>query len=259
MSASSLTSFIDIVYAGPQEFFKNYLLQAPREPESESLAFGNLIHQVFETVTNKGISDEEAVQLFLSELEKHDLPSDTKQKLREKGPIDLAISLKEFSKILRQGKAEVNLGPEKLVISGVPVVGKIDHILIDEDSKTIEIFDYKTGGYRKEGWRSHATLYKYMLQLGFYKLLLNNSPTYSKYKINKAHILFVSPDNDGLVHDKVYEFNIDEEKQLLKLMQCVYHQIISLEFIDDPELFLPANNKLGLRDIKKFIELLLAK
>ena len=259
MSASSLTSFIDIVYAGPQEFFKNYVLHAPRDPDTESLAFGNLIHKTFETITNKKISDDEAVQLFLDELEKYELSTETKQKIREKGPADLAISLKEFGSILRQGKAEVNFGPEKLIINGVPVVGKIDHISVNDETKTVEIYDYKTGGYHKEKWQSHATLYKYMLQLGFYKLLLNNSPTYKKYKVEKAHILFVTPDKDNLVYDKVYEFNDSDEKELQELMQAVYSQITTLGFIDNPEIFIEADNNLGLKDIKNFIALLLAK
>ena len=259
LSASSLTSFIDIVYAGPQEFFKNYVLNAPREPETEALAFGTLIHKVFETVTNKQISDEDAIELFIKELDKRELSSEIKQKIREKGPVDLAVSLKEFGAILRQGKAEINLGPEKIIVNGVPVVGKIDHMIIDEENKTIEIYDFKTGGYHKEKWQSHATLYKYMLQLGFYKLLLNNSPTYKKYKIMKAHILFVTPDKDGLVYDKEYSFNEEDEKSLIKIISAVYNQIISLSFIDDQEVFVSPDSSLGLKEIKKFIELLLAK
>ena len=259
MSASSLTSFIDIVYAGPQEFFKNYILQAPREPETEALAMGNLIHATFEAVTKQSLDDAAAVEFFLNELDKKDLPAETKQMIREKAPGELAITLDAFGEKLRQGKAEVNLAPDKLTIVGVPVTGKIDHILINEDAKTIEIYDFKTGGYHKEKWQSHATLYKYMLQLGFYKLLLNNSPTYRKYKIEKAHILFVTPDKDGQVYDKVYEFNEAEEQALIDLMRVVYQQIVSLRFVDDEELFVAPDAKKGLKDIKKFIELLLAK
>lgn len=258
MSASGLTSFIDIVYAGPQEFFKNYILGAPREPETEALAFGNLIHETFEAITNKGLSDEKAVELFLTELDKRELSVEISQKIREKGPADLAISLKEFGDILRQGKAEVNFGPEKLAIEGVPVTGKIDHIIINENEKTIEIYDFKTGGYHKEKWQSHATLYKYMLQLEFYKLLLNNSPTYAKYKVKKAHILFVTPDRDGLVYDKIYEFNQDEEAELVSLLKAAYKLISTLSFMEIPEIFVSANNSLGLKDIKEFIKLLLA-
>ena len=259
MSASALTLFIDVAYAGPQEFFKNYILQAPREPETEALAIGNLVHTVFEAVTNKGLTDEEATELFLAELESKDLPVEVKQKIREKGPADLMVALGEFGKVLRAGKAEVNLAPEKLVINGVPVTGKIDHILINDEAKTIEIYDFKTGGYHKEKWQSHATLYKYMLQLGFYKLLLNNSPTYAKYRVERAHILFVTPDKDGEVYDKVYEFNEAEEKLLLDLMRAVYNEVVSLEFMENPKIFVAADNSKGLKDIKEFIELLLAK
>ena len=259
MSASSLTSFIDIVYAGPESFFKSYVLQAPREPETEALAYGDLVHKTFEKVTNSGISNEKAIDFFLAELEKKDLSSEITQKIREKGPTDIAVALEKFSNILRNGKAEVNLGPEKLSIEGVPVTGKIDHILIDERAKTIEIFDFKTGNYHKERWQSHATLYKYMMQLQFYKLLLNASPTYSKYKIEKAHILFVTPDNDAEVYDKIYEYNDDDEQQVKNLIKAVYKMVSSLEFMNDSEIFLAPNNSLGIKDIKKFITLLLAK
>ena len=259
MSASALTSFIDIVYAGPEEFFKRTILKAPGEPESEAIVFGDLVHKTFEMVTNKKLSAEKAVEFYLAELEKKDLPVEIIQKIREKGPADLVVALKEFDEILKVGKAEVNLGYEKIVINGVPVTGKIDHILIDEEKKTIEIFDFKTGNFHKEKWQSHATLFKYMLQLEFYKLLLNNSPTYKKYKIEKAHILFVTPDKDGEVYDKVYEYNDDDEKMILALMDAVYQQVVSLNFISDPEIFRSADDKLGLKDIKEFIALLLAK
>ncbi len=259
MSATSLTTFIDIVYAGPEEFFKREILRVPSEPETEALAFGNLVHKTFEAVTNDGLSDDEAIKYFLAELEKKELESEVMRRLREKGPADLAVSLERFGAILRTGKAEVNLRPENLTVAGVPVTGAIDHIVIDEKSKTIEIYDFKTAGYHKEKWQSHATLYKYMLQLLFYKLLLNNSPTYRKYKVTRAHILFVVPDKDGEVYDKPYDFEEEAETELIKLIQSVYRQVETLAFMDDPEIFLPANPNLKLADIKQFIKLLLAK
>ena len=90
--------------------------------------------------------------------------------------------------------------------------------------------------------------------------LLNNSPTYSKYKVTKAHILFVTPDKkDNIVHDKAYEFSDEMNKTLKSLIKIVYNLITTLDFIDDKEVFVPANPTLKLKDIKKFIELLLAK
>ncbi len=259
MSASSLTSFIDVCYAGPQEFFKNYVLKAPSEPETEELALGNLIHATFEKITNCRLTDAEAVKFFLSELENRDLPAETVRVLRERGPVALAAALARFGDIIREGQAEVNLAPEKLVINDVPVTGKIDHIIIDKKARTLTIFDYKTGGYHKEKWRSHATLYKYMLQLGFYRLLLKNSAEFRKYKIEKAAILFVVPDNDGEVHMREYEFNDEDEQELLELMKAVYQLVVSLDFIDDPEIFVAPDKDKGLKGINEFIALVLAK
>ncbi len=260
LSATALTSFIDIVYAGPESFFNSNILRAPAEPATESIIFGNLIHATFEKVTNSNITDEEAIQFFLDELEKTSMEPEVMNQLREKGPHDLLISLKKFGKILRQGKAEVNLSHEKLSIDGVPIIGTIDHIVIDEESKTIEIYDYKTGKFHAEKWDSQPALYKYRLQLGFYKLLLNLSPTYSKYKVEKAHILFVVPDRkDEEVHDKIYEFNEKEEEELIKLIKTVYSRVKTLDFLDDPELFISADKNKGIKDIKEFKDLLLQK
>ena len=259
LSASSLTSFIDIVYAGPVEFFKQQILRAPREPATEQIIFGDLIHKTFEKVTNDKISDEKAIEFFLSELDKTAVEPEVAAALRERGPKDLAVSLAAFRNVLNSGKAEVNLSPEKLAMEGVPLTGKIDHITVDDINKTIEIYDFKTGNYHKEKWDSKPTLFKYMLQLGFYRLLLNLSPTYSKYRIEKAHILFVTPDKDGEVHDKIYEFNAADEELLIKLIKSVHQHITSLDFLDDPQLFIEPDDSRGIKDIKKFIELMLAK
>lgn len=259
MSASSLTNFIDVSYGGPRDFFKKTILRAPDEPATEPIIFGNLIHATFERVTNSGISDDEAIKFFLEELEKAEIEPEMREKLRDKGVSDLTISLKTFGKILRAGKAEVDLAPEKLSVEGVPILGKIDHININEAEKTIEIYDFKTSNYHKEKWDSKPGLLKYTLQLGFYKLLLNLSPTYSKYKIERAHILFVTPDKDDEVHDKVYEFTDAEEKSLIELIKAVYNQVKTLDFLDDPELFIEPNENATAKDIKAFIDLVKSK
>ena len=259
MSASALTSFIEIRYDGPQNFFKNYILAAPMGPETEQMVFGNLMHLVFQKVTDDGLDLDAAMGLYLTELEKSDLSSEAKKKLRERGPLCIEKTLDRFGDVIRSGKAEVNFAPEKIVINGVPVTGKIDHIAIDHAAKTIEVYDFKTGGYHKEKWKSHASLLQYMLQLLFYKMLLNNSREYREYKVTRGHILFVAPDKDGEIHDKVYDYDMEDEAKFLKLLKAVYDSVISLNFMDDPEIFIAADEKYTLADIKKFIELMLAK
>ena len=229
------------------------------ESETEAMVYGNLVHKVFENVTKNKLSNEQALQYFVDELEKADLTTEVLQKMREKGVSDISIVLNTFGNILRNGKAEINFAPEKLSIKGVPVTGKIDHLTIDDEEKTIEIYDFKTSGYHKEKWQSHTTLYKYMLQLMFYKLLLNNSSLYKNYKVKRAHILFVTPDKDGEVYDKVYEFSEDDEKKLIKLMQSIYQSVTTLSFIDDNQIFISADKTKNIKDIKRFVDLLLEK
>ena len=259
MSSSALTTFIDIIYSGPETFFRGYVMGL-REPKTEAMAFGTLIHKVLEKVTNEGISDEEAVKYYLDELEKQDIEADDKVLLREKGVLSLEASLKRFACVVRTGKAELNFNTEHLVVNGVPVVGVIDHLVIDEKTKTIEVYDYKTGGYHPESWQSHPTLFMQMLQLLFYKMLLNNSREYSKYKVTQGHILYVvkSPE-DGLVHQKTYVFNEKDEKMFMELLVTVYNMVKSLDFLDDPEVFIKSDRSRNMKAIKDFIALLLAK
>ena len=261
LTASDLTTFIDIAYAGPMEFFKNRVLKVPPEPSTTEMNYGNLIHATFEKVTKENLDDAAAIDFYKAEAIKLPIPSHDTNELIEKGAYSLEIALKSFHDILHAKKAgaEVDFHSEHLSINGVPITGKIDHININEDDKTIEVYDFKTGKYHSSKWDSHATLFKYKLQLGFYKLLLENSPTYQKYKVTRAHILFVTPDEDDNVYDKPYDYTAADEKLLRELISAAYNHIKSLDFLNNPELALEPNDKRGLKDIKDFISVILDK
>ncbi|MBQ6130246.1 ATP-dependent helicase [Candidatus Saccharibacteria bacterium] len=265
LTASDLTSFIDIAYGGPVEFYQNRILRAPQPPATESMVFGNLIHLVFEKVTREGISDEEALKLYRQEAEGAELEPGERKSLLEKGEVALKISLESFGDFIRatNARAEVDLRGEHIEIDGVPATGKLDHIEIDEEAKTIEIYDFKTGKYHKERWGSVNSLYKYSLQLGFYKLLLENSATYRKYQVTRGHILFVTPDEEGRVYDKALDFTeagyVKDEERLKEIIKAMYRQATSLEFLNDEELFIEAEKSRGMKEIRAFIELLLSR
>lgn len=261
LSASDLTSFIDVIYGGPQAVYQSRILRSPSEPVNFAICYGNLIHTIFEQITSQGVDDIAAIELFKREAKKAILPDTEKQDLLEKGEQSLQISLQDFGGILRHenAKAEVNFAPERLVINEVPVSGKIDHLEIDPINKTIEIYDFKTGNYHAEKWNSHPTLYKYRLQLNFYKLLVNNSLNYRNYKVTRGHILFVTPDDDGKVYDKVYEFEDADELELKSLMRAVYRQMTTLEFLSDGELFIEADKSKTMKKMREFVSLLLEK
>lgn len=261
LTASDLTSFVDIIYSGPLEFYKNKILRAPSEPLNFQIVFGNLIHSTFENVTKKQISDEQAIEFFREKALETPLEKKELDELLERGPTYLEIALKTFGEILRaeNSRAEIDLHHEHIAINNIPLTGKIDHISINEKEKTIELYDFKTSKYNPKKWDSDATLLKYSFQLGFYKLLLNNSPTYNKYKVDHGHILFVKPDEENKVYDKVLEFTPTFMDNLQKLISSVYAHIKTLNFLKDEKLSIEPNKNLSLKDLKNFIELVLAK
>lgn len=265
LTASDLTSFIDIIHSGPMEFYKNKILRAPREPANNSLIFGNLIHAVFEAVTKQGISDTEALEMYKAELLKTVSLAEDQTYLLERGTLALERSLKTFKGILRnpEARAEVDLRHEHPVLMhtlgenayAVPLTGKIDHFNLIPETRALDIYDFKTSAFHPENWASNASLYKYMLQLGFYKLLLNLSPTYAKYKVRNGHILFVYPDQaSGEVHNKWYDYPEEDEQKLKDLAAAVYAHIKTLDFLDDPELFVEPDQNRNVYDLRKFIE-----
>lgn len=261
LSATHLSSFVDIVYAGPLSFYQTYLLKAPGEPTNYSLEYGNLIHQIFERITKESIDNEQALEFFKNEATKAPLPPEDIELLLENGQHALKIALKNFGNIARAGKAEVDFYPEHLSFNGVPITGKIDHINIDKTTKTVEVYDFKTGNYHQtKNWWSNASLLRYMLQLNFYKILLNVSPTYQNYKVTRGHILFVNPDKDDLVYDKIYEYNDKDSAIFQNLLTSVYEHIKILDFLEpNSPLHITPDVDKNHKDIKEFIELMLAK
>lgn len=261
LNPTDLTSFVDIVYAGPQQVYQNKILRAPGEPANMAICYGNLIHKVFEQITAQKIDDTAAIELFRTEANKAILPEDEKQLLLEKGEHDLKIALQEFTDILRHehAKAEVDFGHEHIHLDTIPLTGKIDHLEINPDAKTIEVYDFKTGKHYDKKWNSQPTLFKYALQLGFYKLLLNRSPAYANYRVTKGHILFVSPDQDAKVYDKVYEYNEPDEQLLKNLIHAVYNQMRSLSFVQDDELFIQPEKSNTMKQVLAFIDKIIAK
>lgn len=261
LTASDLTGFIDIAYAGPQQIYQTKVLHAPREPANLSICYGNLIHKVFEQITSQGIDDAAAQTLFQEEAKLAPLEEDDRQELLAKGEHSLSAALNEFREILRHpgAKAELNLSSEHISFDGIPLTGKIDHLEINSKDKTIEVYDFKTGKYHDKSWDSQPSLYKYKLQLGFYKLLLNLSREYRDYRVTHGHILFVTPDNDGRVYDKIYEFNEKDETELKQIAKAVYQALTTLDFVQDEELFVPADKNSSVTKMKAYIAKLLDK
>ena len=260
LTATDLTSFINLKYGGPQAFYQRRILNAPDEPISPQLMLGNLVHAVFEKITKEHIDDDAAFEYFKERLDEEALPVKDREELAEKGLHILEISLQKFGKLLRAPTAmsEVDFRKHHLQIDNLQITGKIDHIQVDKNQKTIKIYDFKTGNHhapgKKVGWQGDLSLFNYSLQLEFYKLLLKTSSEYRNYQITEGHILFVNPDHEGQVYDEVYEFTDESAEKFLNLAKAIYYQIKTLDFLDNNELNLPPNEEVSMKQIREFIE-----
>ncbi len=262
ITATDLTTFIDIQYSGPMTFFEQKILKAPSEPQSINLTLGNVIHAVFEKITKQHLSDEEAMKFFEERLKEENLLPADYDWLHTKGINTLKAALPKFGDLLRSDHAvaELDFHSEHLQIDNMQITGKIDHLQIDKANKTITVYDFKTSKHHKPGpkagWKTDTALFKYGLQLEFYKLLLMTSPQYRGYQINEGHILFVAPDEEGNVTDETYQFTDKSHEEFFQLLTKVYGHITSLDFLDDPKLALHSDDNRGKKEVFDFAKLL---
>ena len=230
-SASTLTSFYDAKYGGPNKFFEKHILRFPQEVSGPA-QFGTLMHQVFD-FWQKQINRGETVRLetILREVETKvsRLRLSPQQKQNE-----LARALAPFTNFYNQratifeckAASEVKIG--KILLDGeVLISGGIDRIEIDENAKTIEIVDFKTGNItEKENFKNKPKLHKYQMQLYFYKILLENSPEFKNYKVKTGRLEFIEGDEKYRTPIvKSIEFNSETQQRIKDLLFALDNKI----------------------------------
>ncbi|MCL2137143.1 MAG: ATP-dependent helicase [Coriobacteriia bacterium] len=195
MSASLLNAFIQdsLGGLGAEGFFASSVLRLPEKP-SVAVEFGNLMHRFFEdwlnhVVRSQDIGPKDLVQAYLEEVSWLDFEELEREQLRQR----LRLVVEQF--IPQAGGIFVaHAIAEKWAfthLDDVPLTGKFDLIVPDQASKTLRVFDFKTG--RNTGQQKiDAAQWR---QLMFYKLLLELSPEYRGWTVTAAVDLFVDPTN----------------------------------------------------------------
>lgn len=262
LSPSSFISFFDITYSGPQVFYEQYLLPNFKTAPTEDQLYGTLIHKTLDyAVKNNIFTPEPLINFYNTELSNYFIDEPTKMALKFKGDTSLTIILQSYKNLYTDQNtkilSEVNLTPAKITLDGVPITGTLDLIRINELDKTIEIFDYKTGKFKDKNWTSEPSLLKYQQQLIFYKIILNLSPTFSKYTVTAGHLLFITPDEELKIHQKTYEYTEKDESDTKNLIKKIYQLVSSLTFLDHSELMIVPNKTASASDVKKFIKKIL--
>lgn len=237
LSPTHVTTFIDLEYGGPEQFFFNTLLRFPQAPTAFS-QFGDAIHETLEWVqhrtTERGNvpAADEAVRYFTAAIRQRKLTELQMAIETERGEKAIAAYLHARGHTFKPGdKAEHNFRHEGVFVGDVHMGGQIDRMEIDSENKTITVVDYKSGR-SYDTWKSEPKLHRYKLQLYAYKLLIEGSHTYRGYQVTKGRIEFVEPDTEGRIHHLELTFKDDELGYVKHLLQAVWVKVHNLDFPD---------------------------
>ena len=241
LSVTHLHNFLDIVNAGPKNFFERNILKFPEAPSVGS-AYGSSMHRALELFykdfkrTKTLPSLEHFKELFLKSLYSQRMSKKDFEQMLDKGNKQLEIFYSENKdKFDINDEIEVNFRYQGVNVEGALLTGKIDRINKNTESKEIIVYDYKTGN-PLDDWKGmndqgKIKAWKYSEQICFYKLLIENSRDYRNYNVNSGGLLFIdAKDNENKSLSR--EITEGDIENLKKLIAVVYNKIINLDYPD---------------------------
>jgi DNA helicase-2/ATP-dependent DNA helicase PcrA len=241
MSVTHLNNFLDVSRGGPQTFLEHNLLRFP-SAKIPSGAYGSAMHGTMEKIytflKREGKIPLEKISLewFEKELKYERLSVRDFRFWLKRGRDALAVYLKERKdEFGMTHKIETDFKNQGVVIGSARINGKIDK-MIPLPNGTMKVVDFKTGktfdDWEKGTPDEKIKLYKYRRQLIFYKLLVENSRDFSKYKVEEGSLEFLEPDKHGKIHELNLFITEEETEKTTKLIEAVYKKIIALELPD---------------------------
>ncbi|NCN87364.1 MAG: ATP-dependent helicase [Candidatus Pacebacteria bacterium] len=253
LSSTALNTYL----RDPLEFVENNLLRIPKA-KALHMSFGTAIHAALEFIftvqknTKQFPTLEQLFQNFDIHLQKEILTQkDYKLRLKHgKKILELYYQTHKDKQFEVMGLETAFGGSKNKVIleKDIHLSGRVDRIdWLDKDKKIIKVIDYKTGKPKSEnqinGQVSTSEFSErelalpeqirgaYKRQLLFYKLLIDNDPTF-KYKISHAAFEFIEPSTSNKQVTRLFELT-DEDTNLLKeLIIQVMSEINNLEFLE---------------------------
>lgn len=253
LSPTSFNSFLNLEYGGPAEFFLSQILRFPGAFDLRP-TYGSLIHAVLDHAQKTtDFQIEHIMDFFRHKLAELRLTEADRQTLLNWGESSLPLFLEQRRELFNptnKVETEVRIGTPPAVLNGALLGGAVDRIEFDETAKTITLVDYKTGKSRDRINANDSSLYGYITQLYFYKIMLEASAKYHSWNITGWRLEFLSPTPDGRVNHLAGEFDSATENKVKRLISAVWRRVLACDF-SAPEL--PAN----LAGRKQFEELLL--
>ena len=240
MPVTHLNNFVNLSEGGPLYFIEQNLLRFP-QPMNPSGVYGSAIHKTIEEIVmySKYYPGEVATLDYLlivlhKELARGRLPLHEEEKQIARGE-EVVTRLYEMTKGMfsKDDAVEVDMKNEGVLLGEAHIIGKLDFLRVKD--KQYEVIDFKTGK-AFTSWDGGKTdndkikLHKYRQQLIVYKLLLENSIHYKDYPVGKLSLWFVEEEK---FTELVLDASDAEVERTRKLVEAVYHKIITLDITPD--------------------------
>jgi len=243
LSVTHLNNFIDVKGGGPQYFLMHNLLRFP-EALSPSAAYGDAVHKTLQWLgvgyrkDEKLASVTDAQAYFTDALSRTHLRPIDYKRLVTRGEEAIARYIKERSTTFsKTDLIERGFNNEGVVIADARLSGKIDKLSYATLNSAL-VVDFKTGK-PASAWQGKddfekVKLHKYRQQLMFYKLLVENSASFTgKLKVNSGALEFIEPNEQGeMVNNLELAFDGQELEHFTKLVGTVWKHIAELNFPD---------------------------
>jgi DNA helicase II / ATP-dependent DNA helicase PcrA len=268
MPVTHLINYLNIGKVGPDKFIEQNLLRFPQAMSPSSI-YGTAMHEALQNYYlyfkrhNELASEEKLINYFTSSLGSQALTLNDYNRYKDEGIKCLGIYIKDLQKrgVNQSDMVEINFASEGVTIGSVHATGKIDKMVLDGDS--VFVTDLKTGK-SFDSWDAATATYDkiklhfYKYQLAYYYLLIKNSRTYSRYKVQGGFLEFVEPDDEGKINLLGIEYDDGLLERVEKLSNIVYNKIINLDFPDTTMYKVKDDNsgeeksELTLKDILRF-------
>lgn len=243
LSVTHLNNFIDVRDGGPQYFLMHNLLRFP-EALSPSAAYGDAIHKTLQWLgvgyrkDEKLASVSESQAYFTDALSRTHLRPIDYKRLSKRGEEAIARYLKERSgSFSKSDLIERGFNNDGVIVAEARLSGKIDKLSYQTPNSAL-VVDFKTGkpatSWQGKDDFEKVKLHKYRQQLMFYKLLVENSASFSgKLQVNSGALEFIEPDEQGEMLDNLeVTFDNQELEHFTKLVGAVWKHIVELSFPD---------------------------
>lgn len=235
LSATDLTTFLNVAEGGPQNFFETKLLRLP-SPKISAFSFGTAMHTAMEAGQKNSFRDTFDLNNVIDNFQQALANEPMTQ-------IEYERYFKHGNELLNRLFIEHNFEYDKYALAeekinviytdGARLTGTID--VLHHNNKSVWFDDYKTGEPLRSLDSKHKTdaekKWRIRTQIIFYYILLNSSKLTKGKSIDRANLIYLEAEHkkDMILS---YNPNDDEINDLSRVIPKVWEHIQKLNFPD---------------------------